>query len=100
MSGPRDKRNIRDRRLYRGGWRTFESFCQAELEMGKSNVNRLLKCAEVAELLATNVAKPEREAHIRPLLRLNDPVEREHAYRKAVDQAKHEGKPLTAALAD
>ena len=89
---------IRDQRLYREQYHDFASFCCAELGMGKSNYNRMLRSSQVAQRMAAHVAKPEREAHIRPLLRLDDPVEQEQAYRMAVDQAKSNGKPLTALL--
>ena len=88
--------DIRERRLYRGEYKTFEAFCRNEIAMGKSNVNRQLQCSQVAKHLATNVAIPLLEGHVRPLLRLNDPAKQVLAFQQAVDQAKKENKPLTA----
>lgn len=87
---------IRDQRLYRGEYESFEAFCRKELATGKSNVNRRLQCTQIAKLVATNVAIPLLEGHVRPLLRLNDPVEQVQAFQQAVDQAKEKKKPLTA----
>ena len=89
---------IRDQRLYREHHPDFETFCRKELGMGKSNCNRKLQTTQVARLLATRVAKPVCEGHIRPLLRLTDPAEQEQAFRKAVDRAKKANKPLTGAF--
>lgn len=89
-------REIRDRRLYRGEFQTFEVFCRESLSMGKSNLNRMIRSGDVAHLLATNVAKPECEAHIRPLLRLEDAAQQVQAYQNAVNRAKSDDKPLTA----
>ncbi len=91
-------REIRDRRLFREEWRTFEGFCRCELEMGKTNVNRLLQCAEVAAFLATKVAAPKREAHVRPLLRLRNNHARAAAFQRALNIAEKAGKNLTGAL--
>lgn len=44
------------------------------------------------------MVKPERESHIRPLLKLTDSAEQEQAYKSAVDQASVSNKPLTAIL--
>lgn len=55
--------------------------------MGKSNINRSLRSAEVAKYLATNVAKPECESHIRPLLGLSNPAQQVDCYRQALEAA-------------
>ncbi len=91
-------RDIRGRRLYREQWPSFDAFCRRELEMGKSNVDRLLQCAEIADDLATIVAAPKRENHVRPLLKLDDPSKRRVAYKNAVDLAAKTGKPFTGTL--
>lgn len=88
-------RDIRDRRLYRENWPTFFAFCRQELEMGKSNVNRLLQSAEVATLLATKVAPVKVEAHVRPLLRLTGDAQQVSAFHRAVQLANNAGKTLT-----
>lgn len=86
---------IRDRRLYRGKHHTFEEFCRKELRMSRSNANRQCQSMAIAQTLATLVAKPEKEEHVRPLLRLKDVDDQIEAFRKARDQAKTEKKPLT-----
>lgn len=91
-------RDIRDRRLYRGQFATFEDFCRTELGMGRSNLNRQLRSTQIAKLLATNVATPLREAHVRPLLRLEEPEQQMEAFNRAMAQAKEKKKPFTAAF--
>jgi DNA adenine methylase len=64
-------REIRDRRLYRDEFDTFESYCLARWHIARSHANRLCDWAEVAKNLSplgTNV--PVRESHARPLARL------------------------------
>ena len=86
---------IRARQLYREKYPTFEAFCRAEFGMGKSNANRQARSGQVATLLATNVAKPEREGHVRPLLRLDEPGQQITAYGNALARTEADGKPLT-----
>lgn len=85
---------IKSRRLYRQDHSSFEAFCRKVFGMGKSNINRSLRSAEVAKHLATNVAKPERESHIRPLLQLSDPAQQVDCYRQALEAATTEKRPM------
>ena len=63
---------IRDERLYRELYPTYEEFCQKELGVTRSNVNRQFRSMAVALQLATVVAKPTKESLVRPLLKLAD----------------------------
>lgn len=100
FEGCRILQEIKDRHLYRHHYPTFDAFCHHELDMGKANANRRLQTARVAERLATNVANPELEGHVRPLLRLGDQAEQITAFQQAVTRAKVENKPLTAAFVE
>lgn len=89
-------REIRDDRLYREKYVNFEDFCRKELRISRTNADRLCQTGAIAQRLATNVAKPEKEAHIRPLLRLESQDQQIEAFQTAVDRAK--GKSLTGPM--
>lgn len=86
---------LREKKLYRESHDTFEEFCRDVLGMSKSNANRQCQSLAVANILATRVANPANEGHVRPLHRLKDEAEQVEAYRKAVEKADAEKKPLT-----
>lgn len=88
---------IAERNLYREQYPDFYTFCRKEFGKNKGDVNRTIECTEVAERLSQFVARPACEYHVRMLVRL-DPVAQVLAYQKALDQAKRQGKPLTASL--
>ncbi len=89
---------IRDRRLYRERYDSFEDFCQEELGMSRTNVDRQCQTLAIAQLLPTNVAKPEKEAHVRPLLGLKNVDQQIEAYQQAVAEAAEKKKPLTGSM--
>ncbi len=88
---------IRDKRLYREKHATFEEFCQKELGVSRANVNRQCRTARIAKVVATIVAKPKKESHVRPLLLLEDEADQIEAYRNA-DKAATKKKPLNASM--
>lgn len=86
---------IRDKRLYRASYPTFEEYCQRRWEMGRSYVNKLIAASEVVQDLGTTVPTlPTNEAQARPLACLPSETRRE-VWQEAVDTAPN-GK-LTAA---
>ena len=97
IEGTRILCEIRDRRLFRERYKTFEEFCQNELDMTRANLNRRIRCGRLAAQLETIVAKPK-EAHLRPLLsiEMNSDLQK-RCFRKAVDRAKKEKRPLRTA---
>lgn len=82
--------------LYREDHDTFEGFCRKELGMGRSNINRCIRSAEVAQNLSTIVFRSTREAHIHPLLKLPDADKQVACYRQALAVAEAEDRPLKA----
>lgn len=68
---------IRDKRLYRGPYQTFEDYCRARWGMGRRYANRIVEAAEVAERLGPHGPKPTMEAQIRPLTQLKPEQQRE-----------------------
>ena len=87
---------IRQRRLFRQDHPDFETFCREVFGMGKSNVNRSIQSAEVAMRLATIVAKPRHESHIRPLLQLNDADQQVECFQSALETARIQNRAVKA----
>ena len=61
--------DIRDNRLYRGRYESFEEYCTARWDFSRQRAYQLITAAETAAEMSTIVdTPPERETHIRPLL--------------------------------
>ncbi len=86
---------IRDSRLYRESYGTFEDYCQNRWGMVRRHANRLIVAAGVIENLGPiGPILPKTESQARPLAQLPDDMQAE-AWRLAVDTAPN-GK-ITAA---
>jgi hypothetical protein len=87
---------IRDRRLYRANYRTFEDYCRRRWSFTRQRAHQLIEAAAVVEDVSTVVdVLPANEAQARELTALKDPEERQEAWREATSGSK--GKPVTAA---
>lgn len=87
---------IRDQRLYREEYLTFEAYCRERWGMGRNYVNKQIVAAEVAELLGTNGTQiNERQARELADLRDEPEVLRE-TYQRAHDATG--GKVTAAAI--
>jgi|GEM_PF-1417061 len=90
---------IRDRRLYREHYGTFEEYCFRRWEISRPRGYELCAAAEVVEDLSAIAdirLLPENEAQTRPLTRLKDPAQWRRAWSMAVKAAAAEGRPVTA----
>jgi len=77
---------IRDERLYRDGFQTFESYCQDRWNLSKTHVNRTIAAAEVVGNLTPMGVSPENERQARPLTQL--PLSQQSiAWQEAVETA-------------
>jgi len=86
---------IRESRLYRGEFGTFENYCQEKWGMDKRYANYQIQAAMVVENLGTIVPNvPRTESQARPLATL-EPEQQREAWKQAVETAP-EGK-ITAA---
>ena len=86
---------IRDGRLYREKFKTFEGYCQERWGMTKRFANYQIAAAEVTVAMGTTVPKPETERVARPLTRL--PAEKQsEAWTAANAKADGEGRKVTA----
>jgi len=82
---------IRDNRLYREAYTTFEAYCKEKWGFERNYANKLIRASEVVDNLGTVVPIPTSERSIRPLTIIKDPEEQREVYQKAVETAP-EGK--------
>lgn len=82
---------IRDNRLYREVYGTFEEYCKEKWGFERNYANKLIRASAVVENLGTNVPIPKGEGVVRPLTRIKDPAEQREVYQRAVETAP-EGK--------
>lgn len=89
LEAARALREIRDRRLYRDEYPTFEHYCAARWQIARSHAYRLCDWAEVAEnLVSIGDTLPVRESHARPLSGLTAD-QQQAAWRRLVEMPDH-----------
>ena len=87
---------IRDRRLYRGSFTTFEAYCLARWTITKTHANRLIQAhGVVSSMTPVGVIPPPNERQARPLVGL-DPDDAAEAMEEARETASSENRPVTA----
>ncbi len=92
-------KEIRDNRLYRQKYDTFEDYCIKRWDLSRPRAYQLCAASEVIADLSTNVdirLLPESEAQARPLTRLKASEHRRQAWDLAVEMAEAEKRPVTA----
>jgi hypothetical protein len=92
-------KEIRDRRLYRQLYSTFEEYCARRWDFSRPRAYELCAASEVIADLSANAdikLLPENEAQARPLTRLKDPAARRRAWHTAVTLAAAQERPVTA----
>ena len=91
-------KEIRDKRLYRQQYDTFEEYCIRRWDFSRIRAYQICAASEVAASLSTivNIPLPENEAQTRPLTRLKDPAQWRRAWQAAVKVAAAEKRPVTA----
>ena len=92
-------KEIRDKRLYRQQYDTFEEYCARRWELSRPRAHELCAASEVVTDLSA-VADirllPENERQTRPLTRLKDPAQWRRAWQSAVKLAAAEKRPVIA----
>jgi hypothetical protein len=88
---------IRDERLYRDEYATFEEYCRQRWGWGRNYVNKQIAAAEVIRNLGTNVPIPQNEAQARELAPLSA-EQQQLAWAAAVKLAAN-GKPTARQIA-
>lgn len=88
---------IRDARLYRAEFTTFEDYCRAKWGMTRMHAGRMIAAADVMKNVTRGLQTPlptsERQA--RPLSKL-PADEQPEAWQEATDKASSEGRKVTA----
>jgi hypothetical protein len=77
---------IRDQRLYRDRFGTFEDYCRGQWEFSKTHANRLIEAAAVAAILTPIGVKVKNESQLRPLVGLS-PQKIPVAWKRAQEMA-------------
>jgi hypothetical protein len=81
---------IRESRLYRAGFDTFEDYCRERWGMERAHAYRQIEAAQVAAVLSPNGDIPANEAQARELARLKDEPEK---LAEAWEEASSNGAP-------
>ncbi|MGO8925943.1 MAG: hypothetical protein ACLQU3_03470 [Limisphaerales bacterium] len=92
-------KEIRDNRLYRQQYDTFEEYVAKRWELSRPRAYALCAASEVVAFLSPigdTGMLPENEAQARPLTRLKATEDRQRAWKMAVDMAAAEERPVTA----
>jgi protein gp37 len=90
-------RHIRDQRLYRERYGTFEDYCQERWEWTAQHVGRLIMSADVVDQIEPiGSILPDRESHVRPLLLLDEPDQRAEAWKAALAAAEKDNDRVKA----
>ena len=80
-------RRVRDNRLYREDFATFEDYCSTKFAIGRTYAYALADAAKIKEDLSAmaDIPLPENERQVRPLLKLrNRPEDLKSAWQNAV----------------
>ena len=89
---------IRDRKLYRADYKTFDEYCSVKWGMKRANAYRLIEAAGViTHLSPIGDILPQSESQARPLTSLEPEIQRE-AWKEVVQQSQETGKPITAVM--
>lgn len=87
---------IRDGRMYRAGFKTFEDYCRDRWGFNASRARQLIGAAEIAgRIESVTIVTPATESQARPLAAL-PPEQQPEAWKAAADKAATEGRKVTA----
>jgi hypothetical protein len=91
-------KEIRDKRLYRQQYDTFEEYCIRRWDFSRIRAYQICAASEVVADLSTvvNIPLPGNEAQARPMACLKTAKQRRRAWRMALKMAAAEGRPVTA----
>jgi predicted nuclease with TOPRIM domain len=92
---------VRDLRLYRVEYGTFEEYCAERWSISRPRAYQFIDAAEVRSNLSTmvDIEPPVSERQTRPLARLS-PDQQRQAWQAAVQRAKEAGRRITAAIVE
>ncbi|TWH20944.1 hypothetical protein [Prauserella rugosa] len=88
---------IRDNRLYRKTHETFEEYCRERWEMTKDSANRVIRAAEVVEVMSPIGLTPATESQARELAPLKDDPDAMRAVWETANE-RTDGKPTAKVI--
>lgn len=83
---------IRENRLYRKEFKTFEEYCQEKWGRSRSWANKVIKASEVVGFLGNGENFPQNQGQAQPLTKLQTPEQQNEAWSNAVANSET-GKP-------
>lgn len=87
---------IREKRLYRLEFSTFEDYCRHRWGMARQRAHQMIEAANVVKELSTIVdILPKTESQARPLTQFQPEVQRE-AWKEVIQQSQITGEPITS----
>lgn len=88
---------IRDKRLYRAEFSSFEEYCRRKWNFSKSSANRFIAAhSVVGNVQDIDVEiRPTAESQIRPLSLLK-PSEQRRVWKRVIEEVKQTNRPITA----
>ena len=87
---------IREKRLYRADYKTFEEYCRDKWGIQRNYANKLIAASEVVANLEMGTIVPKTETQARPLTSL-EPDQQRVVWSELLQDAQASGKPITAA---
>lgn len=94
-------RAMRDSRVYKERYDTFEECCAIEFGWTRPRVYQLIEAANVLDEMSTMVdILPSRERHIRELVKIEDSARRIEVWERVVDASQRDGQVITAKLVE
>ena len=91
-------KEIRDSKLYKQGFETFEDYCDVKWNFNSSRARQLIMSTDVLDNLesVTIVTIPQSESQVRPLTKLKDPEIQKQAWAEVVKESEESHEPITA----
>jgi hypothetical protein len=89
---------IKERKLYREAYNTFETYCAKRWGLSRPRAYQLIEATNVVNNLSTIVDKlPETESQARPLAKLSPKVQQE-VWKQVLQESEASGRPITAKI--
>lgn len=90
-------REIRELKLYKEEYSTFDEYCVAKWSIKKDYANKVIGSSDVIDNLNTIVSVlPKSEGQTRPLTKLKDPEIQKQAWHDVVKESEETHAPITA----
>lgn len=92
---------IRERKLFKHGYRSWEAYCTKRWGTTANYVNRLIRASDTSQIIhdqMPDIPAPELESHCRPLYALDTPELQLAAWLAALQYAQDHHKPITAEI--